>query len=128
MPRVTNIAACQFAPLSDLKPLREQLLTLCKAWNLRGTILLSTEGINLFVAGERPQIDRRGGDPDRDSLQVGGDHRAAPASRAATSSENRAAQIVSGNRSSRPPASSIVIATPLDSRLLTITGRKEGGG
>ncbi len=54
---VTNIAAYKFAPLADLKPLREELLTLCKARALRGTILLSTEGINLFVAGEREGID-----------------------------------------------------------------------
>lgn len=54
---VTNIAAYQFAPLADLKPLRENLLRQCKAWQLKGTILLSTEGINLFVAGERANID-----------------------------------------------------------------------
>ncbi len=30
----------------------------CKAWNLKGTILLSTEGINLFVAGSAESIDR----------------------------------------------------------------------
>jgi RluA family pseudouridine synthase len=58
MPAITNIAAYQFAPLADLKPLRERLLSQCKAWRLRGTILLSTEGINLFVAGEQDSIDR----------------------------------------------------------------------
>jgi UPF0176 protein len=47
----TNIAAYKFARLSDLKPLREELLAFCKEHGLRGTILLSTEGINLFVAG-----------------------------------------------------------------------------
>ncbi len=52
-----NIAAYKFAPLSDLKPLRERLLAQCKAWQLKGTILLSTEGINLFVAGERESIE-----------------------------------------------------------------------
>ena len=57
MPAVTNIAAYKFAPLPDLKPLREELLTLCKTRGLRGTILLSTEGINLFVAGDRGGID-----------------------------------------------------------------------
>lgn len=55
---ITNIAAYRFTPLKDLKPLREDLLQKCKAWGLKGTILLSTEGINLFVAGPRESIDR----------------------------------------------------------------------
>ena len=58
MPTITNIAAYKFAPLDDLKPLRERLTQHCKAWGLRGTILLSPEGINLFVAGAGPDIDR----------------------------------------------------------------------
>lgn len=57
MPSVTNIAAYQFATLSDLKPLRARLLSQCKAFGLKGTILLSTEGINLFVAGGKDEID-----------------------------------------------------------------------
>src|SRR5579871_737009 len=57
MPSIANIAAYKFASLADLKPLRERLFELCKSWGLKGTILLSTEGINLFVAGLRPQID-----------------------------------------------------------------------
>lgn len=56
-PLITNIAAYQFATLTDLKSLREHLVAQCKAWGLKGTILLSTEGINLFVAGLRPEID-----------------------------------------------------------------------
>lgn len=52
----TNIAAYKFAPLTGLKPLREQLLVFCRAQGLKGTILLSTEGINLFVAGEGAAI------------------------------------------------------------------------
>ncbi|QDU28435.1 Ribosomal large subunit pseudouridine synthase A [Anatilimnocola aggregata] len=57
MSSIINIAAYKFAELSDLKPLREELLRNCKAWNLKGTILLSTEGINLFVAGERDSVE-----------------------------------------------------------------------
>lgn len=57
MQTITNIAAYKFASLQDLKPLRERLTSLCRGWNLKGTILLSTEGINLFVAGPRAQID-----------------------------------------------------------------------
>jgi UPF0176 protein len=54
---VTNIAAYQFAPLTDLKALRTELLERCRAAGLRGTILLSTEGINLFVAGEAAAVE-----------------------------------------------------------------------
>jgi RluA family pseudouridine synthase len=50
--QITNISSYQFATLTDLKLLRERLLYFCKELNLRGTILLSTEGINLFIAGE----------------------------------------------------------------------------
>ncbi len=54
---VTNIAAYKFARLTDLKPLREELQTLCRDHALKGTILLSPEGINLFVAGDGEGID-----------------------------------------------------------------------
>ncbi len=57
MPTFSNIAAYKFAPLSDLGPLRGRLLSLCKSWSLRGTILLSAEGINLFVAGAPDRIE-----------------------------------------------------------------------
>jgi RluA family pseudouridine synthase len=57
MPEVINIAAYKFFPLADLQGLRERLRTQCKLWKLRGTILLSPEGINLFVAGGRAEID-----------------------------------------------------------------------
>jgi len=57
MPSVINIAAYRFAPIDDLPPLRARLLALCNGWYLRGTILLATEGINLFVAGARHEID-----------------------------------------------------------------------
>jgi UPF0176 protein len=55
---VTNISTYRFAPLSGLKVLREELQASCKEWELKGTILLSTEGINLFVAGAAESIDR----------------------------------------------------------------------
>jgi UPF0176 protein len=56
MQRFANISAYLFAPLSDLKSLRAALQDKCKAWGLKGTILLSTEGINLFVAGETDNV------------------------------------------------------------------------
>jgi len=57
MPAITNISAYKFANLTELKPLRERLLARCRGAGLRGTILLSPEGINLFVAGLRAEID-----------------------------------------------------------------------
>lgn len=57
MNRIVNIAAYQFLRLDDLKSRRERLLTLCKGAGLKGTILLSVEGINLFVAGEAASIE-----------------------------------------------------------------------
>jgi len=54
---VTNISCYQFAPLTGLKALRAELLESCKSWELKGTILLSPEGINLFVAGAAASID-----------------------------------------------------------------------
>ncbi len=58
MPTFTNIAAYKFAPLDDLPALRTSLLEQCSADAMRGTILLSPEGINLFVAAEYPAIER----------------------------------------------------------------------
>ncbi len=57
MQPIVNVAAYKFAPLADLKPLRKRLLDLCKSLGLRGTILISTEGVNLFVAGVRESVD-----------------------------------------------------------------------
>jgi RluA family pseudouridine synthase len=54
---VINISAYRFAPLQDLKSLRERLLATCRECGLKGTILLSTEGINLFVAGLPEAVD-----------------------------------------------------------------------
>jgi RluA family pseudouridine synthase len=42
--------------MSGLKELRAELLALCEAARLKGTILLSTEGVNLFVAGSAEGI------------------------------------------------------------------------
>ncbi len=55
--KFANIAAYKFAALPELRSLRARLLALCKGWELKGTILLSVEGINLFVVGERGKID-----------------------------------------------------------------------
>jgi UPF0176 protein len=49
----TNLSAYKFTPLGDLPVMRERLLGLCRTGGLKGTILLSPEGINFFVAGLR---------------------------------------------------------------------------
>ncbi|MEI7862190.1 MAG: RluA family pseudouridine synthase [Planctomycetota bacterium] len=54
---VTNISAYRFAPLDGLKKLRAALTEACQQGGLKGTILLSTEGINLFVAGPLAAIN-----------------------------------------------------------------------
>ena len=52
-----NISTYLFAPLNGLAELREQLRAVCRVGELKGTIMLSPEGINLFVAGTRANID-----------------------------------------------------------------------
>ena len=53
-----NIAAYRFVELENLEERRGSLRKLCEDLQLRGTILLSPEGINLFLAGTRDAIDR----------------------------------------------------------------------
>jgi len=56
--RYTNVSTYCFAQLDGLKDLRRELLSSCIEWQLKGTILLSPEGINLFVAGAEDSIER----------------------------------------------------------------------
>ena len=56
MNQVVNIAAYKFVPLDRLKERRLNLRKLSRSLGLKGTILLSREGINLFVAGPGPAI------------------------------------------------------------------------
>jgi RluA family pseudouridine synthase len=58
MNAVVNIAAYKFLPLPDLKSRRSRLQELCAEVELKGSILLSPEGINLFVAGGEQPIER----------------------------------------------------------------------
>lgn len=55
---IVNIAAYKFVPLTELSQRREHLRRLCLDLELRGTILLSSEGINLFIAGSRAAIEQ----------------------------------------------------------------------
>ncbi len=52
-----NLSTYRFTPLDNLPELREHLLELTNREALKGTILLSAEGINLFEAGTREATD-----------------------------------------------------------------------
>ncbi len=56
-PPIVNIAAYKFAPLGELTQRREALRALTRRLELKGTILLSPEGINFFLAGARAAVD-----------------------------------------------------------------------
>jgi UPF0176 protein len=64
--RVLNISAYLFTPLDDRASLRTSLLEQCGQAELRGTLLLAPEGINMFLAGDaerlRGFLDRLRGD------------------------------------------------------------------
>ncbi|CAN5207258.1 sulfurtransferase [soil metagenome] len=53
-----NIAAYKFISLDQPADMRPQFQEMCTALELKGTILLTPEGINLFLAGSRAAIDR----------------------------------------------------------------------
>ncbi|NQV26456.1 MAG: sulfurtransferase [Rhodopirellula sp.] len=55
---IVNIAAYKFVELDKLPQRREQIRELTRQLDLKGTVLLSEEGINLFVAGSRSAIDQ----------------------------------------------------------------------
>lgn len=58
LPAIVSIAAYKFATLTDLPSLREKLLARCTALQLRGTILISGEGINAFISGTQADVDQ----------------------------------------------------------------------
>lgn len=49
--QILNIAGYKFISLMELESLREQLISQCQAHALKGTILLSSEGINISLSG-----------------------------------------------------------------------------
>ncbi|HEV7815843.1 MAG TPA: sulfurtransferase, partial [Janthinobacterium sp.] len=53
-----NIAAYKFISLDNTEEMRPQFQALCKELDLKGTILLTPEGINMFLSGPRAAIDR----------------------------------------------------------------------
>ena len=54
---IVNIAAYKFVQLTELNSLRDVLKKHCLEWQLKGTILLSEEGINLMLAGQQASIN-----------------------------------------------------------------------
>jgi len=55
---IKNIAGYLFIELNDLSSLRERLYDDCQVLEIKGTILLSREGINLNLAGQPAAVDR----------------------------------------------------------------------
>ena len=53
-----NIAAYKFITLDNLEQLRPQYQDLCNELDLKGTVLLTPEGINMFLSGTREHIDQ----------------------------------------------------------------------
>jgi UPF0176 protein len=53
-----NIAAYKFVTLDGLETLRPQYQALCNELALKGTVLLTPEGINMFLSGTREHIDK----------------------------------------------------------------------
>ena len=57
MSSIINISTYKFITLNDRPELRERILAECLKLELRGTVLLAEEGINMFLAGSRAAID-----------------------------------------------------------------------
>ncbi len=58
MTQIINIAAYKFVGLAGLEQRKAEVMSQAQAQELKGTVLLTPEGINLFLAGARPAIDR----------------------------------------------------------------------
>lgn len=56
-PQFVNIAAYKFITIDNTVEMRPQFQAVCTRLELKGTILLTPEGINLFLAGTRAAID-----------------------------------------------------------------------
>ncbi|MBT5390741.1 MAG: sulfurtransferase [Euryarchaeota archaeon] len=56
--KISNVAGYRFVDLPDRDELREPFRAICKKAGLKGTVLLSHEGINFFLAGSQSSIDQ----------------------------------------------------------------------
>ncbi|MBX3420391.1 MAG: sulfurtransferase [Pirellulaceae bacterium] len=68
---ILNISTYRFVPLDDLPGRRLRLKSLAESLELKGTILLSPEGINMFLAGPRERIEAFFEQLDGDPLLAG---------------------------------------------------------
>ena len=66
-----NIAGYRFVDLPDRDDLRKPLQELCATLELKGTILLSTEGINFFLAASEPNVSKFISELEKDERFVG---------------------------------------------------------
>ena len=57
MTQIINIAAYKFVGLADLEQRKTEMMAQAQALALKGTILLTPEGINLFLAGQRAETE-----------------------------------------------------------------------
>ena len=57
MTQIINIAAYKFVGLADLEQRKAEVLLQAQALALKGTVLLTSEGINLFLAGSQAGIE-----------------------------------------------------------------------
>ena len=55
---ISNVAGYRFVDVPDRDKLREPFRQICNENGLKGTILLSFEGINFFLAGPQSSIDQ----------------------------------------------------------------------
>lgn len=58
MTQILNIAGYKFVPLTKLDLMRQTFLDECSKLDLKGTILLSHEGINVSLSGRLSNVDR----------------------------------------------------------------------
>ena len=56
--KVVNIAGYRFVDLDDRDELREPFLNRCEELDLKGTILISSNGINFSLSGSQESVDR----------------------------------------------------------------------
>jgi UPF0176 protein len=54
---ILNVSSYRFVPLDDLPALRDRLHADAQARDLKGTVLLAEEGINLFLAGPADAVN-----------------------------------------------------------------------
>ncbi len=55
--KIVNIASYRFVELTDLSTWKDKLLSVCQSQQLKGTIILSPEGININLSGDSRAVD-----------------------------------------------------------------------